>query len=285
MPGPPGEAGQPPFPQPGQAGRPGPPGQPVPPGQAGGQPGQFGHYAQPVPAPAHARGGTGGSAPSRSLLVAALCVLATALTVAGSFVPLFSGELSLRGTRQLSIGITAWGFDTDAPAQEGGVAVNGVPLVFAALLLLVAAALVVFTARGGARRGAGAVSVAGAAAFLAGTVWTVGMQAASWVDTFRPTGDAAGDSDVGVDAGLSAGMWLLIAAAVLALAGAALALLPSGKRVEPVTPRYGFPAQQAPQQPWEAGLHRATPPPPPPRYPAGPDEGKGQASQGQPPHG
>ncbi|PWV80323.1 hypothetical protein SAMN05421630_109199 [Prauserella marina] len=229
-------------------------------------------------------GGSGRSVASRSLPVAVLCVLAAALTVAGSFIPLFSGELSLLGTRQLSIGITAWGFDTDAPTREGGVAVNGVPLVFAAVLLLVAAALVLFTARasGAARRGLGAASVTGAAAFLAGTVWTVGMQAASWVDTFRPTGDAAGDSDVGVDAGLSAGMWLLIAAAVLALAGAAwalVALLPAGERAEPVTPRYGFPAQQAPRQPWEAGRPGATPPPSP-QYPgAGPEEGQGPANR------
>ncbi|MFC4003167.1 hypothetical protein ACFS2C_15320 [Prauserella oleivorans] len=223
-------------------------------------------------------GAAGTAAPKQPLvaLAAVLCLAAAALTVVGSFLPIFTGALTALGSTQFEMSITSWGFETDAPTQEGGVANNGVPLMIAAALLCVAAAVLL----AGALRGRPDTSRVAtpmtclAAAFVAGVTVTVLMQALSWQETFRPTGTAEGNSDFSVDTSLGLGVWLFAGATVLALAAAGVALRPRGRRepTEPETPRYGFPApmqQGGPSVPPFGGSGQA-----PPR-PEGPRQGPG----------
>lgn len=193
------------------------------------------------------------SPPRRANLLpsAALSVAAAAATVAGSFLPLFSGELR-RGERTLvEMTITAWGFDTGEAEPTGAVATNGIPLVAGAALLVVAALLAAFSAR----RACPAVTLAGAA-FLVGTVWTVAMQVVSLSSSFRPTGTAENDPSFSANSSIGIGFWLLACAAVLAVAAAVAAGL-SVRRTRPPTvpgqgqawyPQQGQPPQQ--QQPY-----------------------------------
>lgn len=179
-------------------------------------------------------------------LAAGLCLAAAALVVVGSFLPLFSARLTAFGSTRLEMSITSWGFETDAPSQEGGVANNGIPLVIAAAGLSLAAVVLVMRAlRGGSRaRRVAAPTACLAAAFLTGVAVTVLMQALSWNDTFRPTGSAAGSSQVSVETGIGLGVWLVLAAAVLALAATGVVLSSEWRpdAGDATTPRYGFPA-------------------------------------------
>jgi hypothetical protein len=95
-----------------------------------------------------------------------------------------------------------------------------------------------------------------AAAFVTGVVWVIAMLVAYYWSNFEPTGSAE-SGNVELEVAVGVGLWLLVAAAVVAL-GAAVLLMgasrrgarPAGpqvawqsiqERAEPVTPRYGFP--------------------------------------------
>ncbi|TLW94473.1 hypothetical protein FFT09_00795 [Saccharomonospora piscinae] len=212
----------------------------------------------------------------RPVLAAGACVVAAALTVLGTFLPLFRGELSALGSVQFDLAITAWGFDTNAPVQEGGVANNGIPLSVAAALLLVAAVLVAVPALRRRPTPMGRLACGMSAAFLAGITVAVVMQSLSWLETFRATGDTGAVPEVGLETGLGAGLWLLVGATVLALAAVWLAPPPGASTAdrEPITPRYGFPApgggqapgsqpgpQPGPQHGSQSGQPPASPPP------------------------
>lgn len=205
------------------------------------------------------------------LLGAVGCFASAVLAAFGSSLPLFTSHVKRLGTTQLTLTFNGWGFDVRAAdpsvptSKVGTFAINGAPLMFAAMALL-AAALLGLIARylppgAGIRRASGITAAVGAA-FLAGTVWTIGMQVLAWADSFRPTGAAAGNPDFSAGTTLSVGFWLLIAATVLAIAGAVLAWLPlrgggqavvvpppygpGWDRVEPVTPSIGMPVVAQP---------------------------------------
>ncbi|MFL6142384.1 MAG: hypothetical protein ACJ72N_11035 [Labedaea sp.] len=171
----------------------------------------------------------------------ALCLVAAALTATGSFLPLFVSTVRLGYPNvELVTTVTAWGLRATAnglPDSTNGVApLNALPLVLAVVLLLAA----VLLAR---RRAATAVA---AAAFLTGAVATVGMQELAWKHNFEPTGVTATIPNLGVDLAVGSGFWLLVGAAVLAVAAALGALArpgagPVGEREEPETPRLGIP--------------------------------------------
>lgn len=151
---------------------------------------------------------------------AVLTTLATLLAAGGCFLPLFRIQQHVNARQQffeaeLSITQTAWGSTIEIPGQETAERLGapvGVPLLLA-VVLLAAAALTAFSRPGRAARwlvGAGAV-------FTAGVVLTVGMSGFEW-------SELADGEDLEVV--VAAGMWSLIAAAVLAAGAAVVTALP-----------------------------------------------------------
>lgn len=165
--------------------------------------------------------------PRRLALVAAgLCVAATALSVLGAFLDLLSADVA-QGDQRVTLTVDAWGFDVVGEgAPFGEVPMSAPPIIVAAIVLAVAAAVAGYAALPGAvpagRRIAGLVTVAGTA-FLAGVVWTVVLQVSSQLDSVQST---ARDAGLVVDAGTGAGYWLLLAAVVLAIAAVVVVLMP-----------------------------------------------------------
>jgi hypothetical protein len=193
------------------------------------------------------------------LLGALAAVVASALAFVGTFLALVSGELKFLGRSVMTLSVTGWDVHADAapgqpiPASSYGAAVqNGYPLAVSGALLFIAAILGVIAAPRMAPRGARSLAVlssAVAAAFLAGALATVAVQAANLVDTVRPTGTAAGNASFSADAGLGPGFWLELVAALLAIGAAVLAALPvRGPEADLATPRYGFPMPPAQPQ-------------------------------------
>jgi hypothetical protein len=221
--------------------------------------------------------------PHRLAFVAAgLCVVATVLTVLGAFLDLFSADVT-NGDDRATLTVDAWGFDVVGEgAPFGEVPTSAPPIIVAAIVLAIAAAVAGYTAVPGAapvsHRIAGLITVSGTA-FLAGVVWTVVLQVSSQLDSVQSTGRDAG---LKVDAGTGAGYWLLLAAVVLAIAAVVVVLmprrLPAGEGwMRP--PRYGDYLGPAP------GYAGAPPPAPhPPRPPVGyPTELSSVAEPSQPP--
>jgi hypothetical protein len=167
---------------------------------------------------------------------AVLCVLAAGLAVAGAFLPLFTNTVRMgHPLSVLGLSITGWGIRAtanglpDTAPTDVSVAVNGVPIMLAAALLVAVAV-------------AGRFTMA-AAAFLCGVVLTVGMQEMAWHNSFRPTGILTTMPDFAVAHTVGPGFWLLLGAVVLAGAATALTLWPAPEpqREEPETPRLGIP--------------------------------------------
>lgn len=171
----------------------------------------------------------------RQWLGAPVCLLAAGLTLAGAFLPLFVSTIRLGYPNSvLTVTVTGWGVRATANglpdrAPDISVALNGIPLLLAAALLLLAVV----------RRG---FALAGAA-FLAGAVLTVYVQERIWPDTFRPTGVAATVPNMTIDLAVGKGFHVLVAAVVAAGTAAVLAARParSGPREEPETPPLGVP--------------------------------------------
>ncbi|MFF5989210.1 hypothetical protein [Prauserella flavalba] len=200
----------------------------------------------PAPDPTGARPDTGGRRRgSLGLVAALLLLLAAGLTAFASFQPLFTGRISTPGQPGFELSITAWGVNTDAPQQEGGVPTNGLPLSVAAGLLAGAAVLTLLAV---SRRAAGLFAAIGTA-FLAGAGWVVFMQVLSWIDTFRSSENGGVAFRIDTSTSIGLGTWLLGGALVLALAGTVVALRTPKARSEAVTPRYGFPAPVGPPPP------------------------------------
>jgi len=116
--------------------------------------------------------------------------------------------------------MTLWGGEYTTP--EGATEVGDVPILFgvpavvAAVLLVVAAVLVLATRRLPAGVALGArVGAVVAAGLLVGAVWTVGQMVRAATEESDPVGGT-------LVATAGTGMWLLIAAAVVAVAGALL---------------------------------------------------------------
>ena len=212
--------------------RPGPPGYPAP----------MSMLAQPVTGPARWH--------QNKVTAAAVLFAAAVVAIAGSFVPLFSGQLGFSG-ESIDMTFTAWGVGVTGggPFAAGdpglaGMPKFGYPLVFAGIALLCAATVAAFAAQPAASPGThriAGVTAAVGAAFLLGTVWSVALQAVNWVDSFGPLGE----TELGIESSASyeAGHWLLLCAAALAVIAAVLALLPPRQpdpTADEATPPYGF---------------------------------------------
>ncbi|AIJ20764.1 hypothetical protein AMETH_0672 [Amycolatopsis methanolica 239] len=205
---------------------------------------------------------------------AVLALLAAAAALTGAFLPLFVGELRFNGETQLKLTVTGWDLSAEAagpgiPTSTAGEPVrNGWALAGAGLLLLIAAMIGFAAARRASSPGGKfAAALAGGigAGFLAATTLSIVLQAISLHESFRPAGIAEGNDGVTTADSLGVGFWLVAGATVLAIVAAALAA-GRGKRApapppptydyDPVTPRYGFPAQQPlprPQPPADGG--------------------------------
>ncbi len=183
------------------------------------------------------------------MIGALLSLAAAALTMIGMLQDLLTARIFTQ-----TIAITSWDIriETDGPSGSGiaGGPLNGVPLVFAVVVLLAAAVLGMLAAvrPAGARFGrASALAAVVGAAFLAGTVATIGMQVLGWLDAFKLP-DNPDQLTVGP------GFWTLVVGVGLAIAAAVTAWRQAGAepaRVEPDTPRLGIPVvvQRLPDEP------------------------------------
>ncbi|MGW3967405.1 hypothetical protein ACWED2_46845 [Amycolatopsis sp. NPDC005003] len=156
--------------------------------------------------------------PVRRFLPPVLSALAAGLTVAGTFLPLLHLEQPTGAPSEvITWVIGAWRTRFRFPGQDEVDSPSspvGAPLLLGAAILLVAAVL------GIRKRGrAAGLTTLGGAAFLLGAVCTAGVQAATRL--FE-------DDPVEAETTLGAGLWLLIAAVLVAAAAAALSFRASG---------------------------------------------------------
>jgi hypothetical protein len=187
-----------------------------------------------------------GSGDRIGVLCASLCLAAAVLTMVGSFQDLAMTRQSAGGGQERITRVTVWDMTivSDLVSQpQDSVPVNGAPLLVAVGLLLAATILRLPVARRFQRLGG--VVTAGASAFLIAIVGVVGLQALWWLNIFEPDVlDERGIVPSAVQSGVGAGVWTLVAAAVLALAATVLTWRrprPDAERVEPDTPRLGTP--------------------------------------------
>jgi hypothetical protein len=188
------------------------------------------------------------------LVSVVLSLLAAAAAIGGSFLTLFEGELLSRGSTQVRLVVTGWTFRAEAgtgvngsPTTAGSVAHNGYPLAVAGAILMIAALIAFVASQRSAPpavKSVAMIATAVGAAFLAGTVWTVGLQGAAFAESFRPIGSAPGGGLLTTASGFGAGFWLEVAGATLAVVAAVLVASPWRGPREPTeltTPPYGFP--------------------------------------------
>jgi hypothetical protein len=183
-------------------------------------------------------------------MIGALASLgAAALTMIGMLQDLLTAKIFTQ-----TITITSWDIRVETNGGPGGGMTggpfNGVPLLFAVVVLLAAAVLGMLAAARPARTRFGrasALAAVVAAAFLAGTVATIGMQVLGWMDAFTIP-DNPDQVTVGP------GFWTLVVGVGLAIAAAVTTWRQAGPepaRVEPDTPRLGIPVvvQRLPDEP------------------------------------
>lgn len=216
------------------------------------------------------------------LVAAGLFVLAAVLAMAGSFAAFsvyrFESELAPASTTTT----TGWGsFEEPVPAEPlpAPKILYGIPLVVAAVLALVVALLLVLSARRAQEPGAVRSLGVGSGGLLIGVVSVIWLQL---VTIARNVAEAAqpGDEDAGFRTSyqIGAGGYLILVAALLALAAAVLLLVPrrgspAPAAAPPGTPMYpalgpgpGGQQQWQPQY-WPQQAPQQAPPPgwgPPP---------------------
>ncbi len=175
--------------------------------------------AQPTPVPE----APAGTPQLLRFLPPALTAAAALMATGGLFLPLFrlQQHVSVRQRAfeaRLTLTQTVWGSRIEIPGQEAvdqASAPVGIPVILAVVLLAVAA----FTAFARSRRGRWLI--AAGAFFTGGVVVTVGMIGPGW---------SAMADGLDFEVVTTAGMWLLIGAAVSAAAAAVVAALPAGNR-------------------------------------------------------
>jgi hypothetical protein len=164
-----------------------------------------------------------------------LCLGAAVLTVLGSFLELLVVENLPSPNPQDPITFTSW--TADLGGDTGGtqpVPLDGVPLMAAAAILLVAAMLWLLRTGPLARARNLVPAVAGfGAAFLAGAVAMIGMQVLWWMELFAPPAFAPA-SDITTTAG--PGFWMLVVGVALAVGAAVLSWRQRRPETEPVEP-------------------------------------------------
>jgi hypothetical protein len=202
---------------------------------------------------------------------ALLCFAAAVLTMIGTFQDLVVVENigNIAGSRNQTYIITLWEFrveingvvDTGEVAGLTVMPQHGVPLLFAVALLLAAALLGMLPSARPAARRFGLITVI-AAAFLTAAVAMVVVQAMWWQEIFRPPVAPREGVDVEVTVGAGPALWTLIAGAALAIVAAVMAWRqprPGPERVEPDTPRLGFPVVvRLPDEPQDPDVTGAT---------------------------
>lgn len=196
------------------------------------------------------------------LAAAVLCLVAAVTAFTGSFLPLFSVTQSFgaqfRGTPDaIEIVVTTWGTEVTGGMVLMDVPANGLPIVFSAIVLACAALVCRRAARPGATPGtqrlAGAATVFGGA-FLACAAWMVTLQVNAWVSAYEPD-EVAPEFRLDVETSYLAGLWVLVAAAVLGMVAVvpSLVSVPAPPPAPPVdpdapTPPFGL-ALPVPEEP------------------------------------
>jgi hypothetical protein len=215
------------------------------------------------------------------LVAAGLLLLAGTMALGGSFGALSLYRAESGATPARTTTTTGWGLYED-PVREEPLPIPivrfGIPLTAAAVLVLVFALLLVLSARRAGDAGTVRALGVGGGGLLIGVVSVVWLQLVSIDQSVaaaaEPGGLASGfraSYDIGV------GGYLILAAALVALAAAVLLLVPPRGAVAPTAPPSGqFPAvgpgvppawQPAPQQWPQPGPGAPAPgwgPPPPP---------------------
>ncbi len=195
--------------------------------------------------------------PSR-VTAAVLCFAAFVLVLVSSFLPLYSGELTI-GAQTVAVTVSPWSADVSGAPDTVEVPWVGYPLAFGAIVLACAAAGLAHAATPAASPGAGRLATGGTiagAAFLTGTVWTTALLVINNVDSIVRMGSLG--QGLQTDASYLAGHWLLVVAALLGLVAAVLAIVPVRRPAWPppeaanpyaATPPYGtaLPASAPPR--------------------------------------
>lgn len=169
---------------------------------------------------------------------APLAAAAAVTTVVGSAQPLFRATFD-DGPSPVVLTFTPWRLEVTGAGALGGAPANGYPLVFAAVVLVVAAFWCRSAARPGAPprtlRVAGVLTAVGAT-FLVCTVWLVTVQVAYWADMYGPQ-EVPGEFAMNSAISYPAGLWVLGVAALLGVAAVVPAFAPGRQVVvEPVDP-------------------------------------------------
>ncbi|MEV0679752.1 hypothetical protein AB0I60_24820 [Actinosynnema sp. NPDC050436] len=146
---------------------------------------------------------------SRRALGVVLAVIAAVTSVVATFLP-FSWIGTGRGASRFGFTTTGWGAYSE-PAELGGdgpEAQTGVPVVIAAVLLVVAATLVFLPFH---QRQAGRYTAIAATGLLVGSVWT------TFIVISARLSPAFRDPRAGVEYEYGVGLWLLVAACAVAV--------------------------------------------------------------------
>lgn len=187
------------------------------------------------------------------LTAATVSTLAAILATVGSFLPLFSAILPLYSPTETGVGvdafevvITSWSIDTADGITAGAVPLNGLPVLLGSALLIWAAVMSRRAARPGATPGAqrmaGLTTLAGAA-FLVCAALMVALQVISWSAIYNPS-DVVPGLEITADISYPAGLWVLLAAALMGAAAVVPTLrrvaLPPAPEVDPDAPTPPF---------------------------------------------
>ncbi|HEY4418085.1 MAG TPA: hypothetical protein VGN22_01120 [Pseudonocardia sp.] len=200
------------------------------------------------------------------LIAAALLVVAAALAVGGTFLALSVRRYDFGLPGATVVATTGWAVTIQgAPGMTNppGAAPLGIPVVVAAGLAVVAAILLLLSVRRSGDHVLARIAGIGAVGLLVGSVWII------WIELFTLASNAALAVRDGSDGGFhpvvvfGAGAWLLLAAALLALACIPLLAMPSAEAVS-ARGRVPYAADQGPTSPWSRSPGPADAPPAPP---------------------
>jgi hypothetical protein len=220
------------------------------------------------------------------LIAAALLVVAAALAVGGTFLALSVRRYDFGLPGPTVVATTGWTVNIEgAPGMSNppGAAPLGIPVVVAAGLAAVAAILLLLSVRRAGDHVLARIAGIGAVGLLVGSVWII------WIELFTLASNVATAVTNGSDGGFhpvvvfGAGAWLLLAAALLALACIPLLAMPPADAVS-AEGRVPDGSDQEPTSPWSRSPGPAAAPPVPPETPpAGAPPVSGHSPLGSPP--
>ncbi|GAA3058260.1 hypothetical protein GCM10010464_23530 [Pseudonocardia yunnanensis] len=197
------------------------------------------------------------------LIAAALLVVAAALAVGGTFLALSVRRYDFGLPGDTVVSTTGWAVTIEgAPGMTNppGAAPLGIPVVVAAGLAAVAAILLLLSVRRSGDHVLARIAGIGAVGLLVGSVWII------WIELFTLASNAAVAVRDGSDGGFhpvvvfGAGAWLLLAAALLALACIPLLAMPPADAVS-AQGRVPYGVDQEPTSPWSRSPAPAAAPP------------------------